>query len=310
MSKKLQKEIKHAKIENNEAEKQTSLVSFTNPKPVFTQEQVDRFLTIAIYSGLILGILLLAYKIIPQKIYPATNFAKIEQQKEDERKNEELIARKKREFEENKEKETQAISGKKLANIDTNFGEIKIELSDLVPNTTDNFKRLIYRDLYKENQFHRIVKKDNFSVIQGGDLGRFASAALSDTLNDEVWKVAPTFDEQGKLTNEAQFFDPSLYKDFKTLGIYQGAQINEVIYPKGTIVMAKTIMPNSATTQFFITLKDTKLEPNYTAFGKVQNPEILDKIYNEVGVKNLEGQNNSSDGEPDKKIEIKSINLN
>jgi peptidylprolyl isomerase len=51
---------------------------------------------------------------------------------------------------------------------------------------------------------------------------------------------------------------------------------------RGSVAMAKTSMPNSATSQFYINLKDnTNLDSNYSVFGKVTaGMDVVDAIGN------------------------------
>ena len=207
------------------------------------------------------------------------------------------------------------------------FGTLKINLADsAAPKTTENFVRLVHRGFYNNLSFHRIVKEPNFSVIQGGDptgTGQGGESATGGTLPDELWSTKPEFapsqqinpqtnqPAQGPITNTPAFRDPSLYKNFdKTSGT--------VTYPKGEILMAKTSAPDSATSQFFITLADTQLPAQYTAFGRIDsnNLDVLDKILNTVNpvVNSDPAQQGTAgtsgeDGKPDKELKIEKAEL-
>jgi len=131
----------------------------------------------------------------------------------------------------------------------TNLGSITLELDEKNnPITTQNFIDYIESEFYKDTIFHRVI--DGF-VIQGGGL----TADMQEKPNN-----AP-------IKNEAKF------------GLSNKA---------GTIAMARTSDPNSATSQFFINLKDNnfldfKAETidgyGYCAFGKVtEGMEVVEKI--------------------------------
>jgi len=133
--------------------------------------------------------------------------------------------------------------------IRTTFGEIKLELdAEKAPKTVANFLNYAREGFYDGTIFHRVI--DNF-MIQGGGF---------DTDMQQKASGAP-------IENEA---DNGLKNDF------------------GTIAMARTNDPHSATAQFFINVKDNDFlnhrgkNPQgwgYTVFGKVSDgTEVLDKI--------------------------------
>lgn len=131
----------------------------------------------------------------------------------------------------------------------TTFGEIRLELdAQKAPKTVANFLGYAREGFYDGTIFHRVI--DNF-MIQGG--GFDADMRQKST-------GAP-------IENEA---DNGLRNDF------------------GTIAMARTMDPHSATAQFFINVKDNDFlnhsgkNPQgwgYAVFGKVTGgSEVLDKI--------------------------------
>ena len=133
--------------------------------------------------------------------------------------------------------------------IRTTFGEIKLELdAEKAPKTVANFLSYAHDGFYDGTIFHRVI--DNF-MIQGGGF-------------DTDMEQKPT---QEPVENEA---DNGLKNDF------------------GTIAMARTMDPHSATAQFFINVKDNDFLNHsgknmqgwgYTVFGKVtEGSEVLDKI--------------------------------
>ena len=195
-----------------------------------------------------------------------------------------------------------------LVTMSTSFGDMVIDLSyPSAPATVENFVRLTYRGFYDDQSIHRMVETDGFNVIQGGQAGEDQSgeAALGGTVVDELWEVAPIYDQsetgESILTNEPVLRQPALAQDFN-------AEQGTILYPKGTILMAKTSQPDSATTQFFITLTDTILPAQYTPFGVVtdETETTLDRILNEVDPDNTNGE---GDGAPNQEIRY-TIRLN
>jgi len=147
------------------------------------------------------------------------------------------------------ELDTHIPKEKPMVIIRTTFGEIKLELdADKAPKTVANFLSYARGGYYDGTIFHRVI--DNF-MIQGGGF---------DT--DMQQKVSGE-----PIENEA---DNGLKNDF------------------GTVAMARTTDPHSATAQFFINVKDNDFLNHssksmqgwgYTVFGKVtEGAEVLDKI--------------------------------
>ncbi len=198
--------------------------------------------------------------------------------------------------------------------VDTSNENLKLKLySQAAPKTVESFVRLADRRYFNGLNFHRIVKEEGFAVIQGGDplsTGGGGESAFGSTLPDELWEVKPEYgkdgDQKGKLINQPKFRYPSLYKDFKP-------ETGTVVYPKGELIMAKTQAPDSAGSQFFVTLSDTTLPAQYTAFGTVDpaNFSSLEKIRTEVGISvdPTNPQANPNDGKPNKLLKIDEVNI-
>ncbi len=170
--------------------------------------------------------------------------------------------------------------------LETNFGTLNVKMLDnIAPKTTENFIRLSLQNYYNGTKFHRIVKSDHFSIIQGGDptaTGRGGQSYWGEKFEDEV------YDKNGKLPEE--------YSQFN--GQY-------AIYQKGYLAMANA-GPNTNGSQFFIMLDNTYLPPDYTIFGKINEEDfiVLDKILAEV-----DSSSPTGDGMPNKEIKIISSKL-
>ncbi|RMH33370.1 MAG: peptidylprolyl isomerase [Acidobacteria bacterium] len=116
------------------------------------------------------------------------------------------------------------------------YGKIIIELyPNIAPEMVKRFKELAREGFYDGTTFHRI----NASVIQGGD-------PLSKD-ND------PSNDGMGKSNK------PNVPAEF-----------SDIPYDAGIVGAARSQDPNSANSQFFITLKrEPSFDKKYTVFGKV-----------------------------------------
>jgi cyclophilin family peptidyl-prolyl cis-trans isomerase len=208
----------------------------------------------------------------------------------------------------------------------SNFDAINLTAkNEYAPRTVENFVRLSFRKYYDDTVIHRITKRDNFNLIQGGDKENgngtggqtafYLSEDYKNLLLDEVWEVAPEFgpNQEGETVaiNEPVFRAPDLYKDFDN-------KTGVVTYKKGTIAMAKSSQPNSASSQFFLMLTDTQLPADYTSFGIVDEEDmgILDEIFAktnpEINTEQAPGvpqDQLTEDGKPNPGIKIEYIKI-
>jgi peptidyl-prolyl cis-trans isomerase B (cyclophilin B) len=129
----------------------------------------------------------------------------------------------------------------------TNLGDIKIELDEeKAPNTSENFKQYVKDGHYDNCIFHRVI--NNF-MIQGGG------------------------------------FEPGM-KEKDTREPIENEANNGLSNLTGTIAMARTMEPHSASAQFFINVADNKFLDypgqdgwGYCVFGKVtEGMEVVNKI--------------------------------
>ena len=126
-----------------------------------------------------------------------------------------------------------------------NGDEIKAELyPEAAPKTVENFLKLVDEKFYDGLIFHRVIKG---FMIQGGDPTGTGMGGSKDTIVGE----------------------------FRANGFQ-----NNLAHTRGVLSMARTNMPNSASSQFFIMHQDAPhLDGQYAAFGKVvEGMEAVDKI--------------------------------
>ena len=210
-----------------------------------------------------------------------------------------------------------------MANWKTNYGDLVIHLhAEDAPKTVENFVRLNTRNIYQNTIFHRMVKSDGMSVLQGGDWTQrdgqggesafFISANKVNNIPDELWLKQPIVDTQKSTATGGEFRNPKYYTKYDQ-------KTGALTYPKGLMIMAKTSQVDSANSQFFITLTDTILPAQYTVFGRIDDKSFgtLDKIYKEIEPVKIEldpesGQNiqtKTDDGEPNKPIKIEKTDI-
>lgn len=136
-----------------------------------------------------------------------------------------------------------------MVKLSTNFGDITIELdAEKAPITAANFLQYVESGFYENVIFHRVI---NGFMIQGGGF-------------DTNMKQKPT---EASIKNEAN---------------------NGLSNDKYTIAMARTSVPDSASSQFFINVSDndflnhTAPTPSgwgYCVFGKVvEGMDVVDTI--------------------------------
>ena len=144
----------------------------------------------------------------------------------------------------------EAASTNPVIVISTTMGEIKLELdAENAPNTTANFLAYVEDGYYVDTTFHRVIP--NF-MIQGG--------GITADMNDKPSNRAP-------IENEAN---------------------NGLKNDRGTVAMARTNDPHSATSQFFINHRDNDFLNfrsesmqgwGYAVFGKVvEGMDVVDAI--------------------------------
>ncbi|HEX9160553.1 MAG TPA: peptidylprolyl isomerase [Thermoanaerobaculia bacterium] len=135
-----------------------------------------------------------------------------------------------------------------VAVLHTTEGDITIRFfPDVAPNHVKNFLDLAQQGFYNGTKFHRVIPG---FMVQGGDPN-------TKTDNTSSWGTGGS----GKNVN---------------------AEFSTVSHKRGIVSMARSSDPNSASSQFFIVVKDSPfLDRQYTAFGQVtKGMDVADKIVN------------------------------
>ena len=133
--------------------------------------------------------------------------------------------------------------------MDTSFGKVTIELyEDKAPLTVKNFLQYVDDKFYDGMVFHRVIAD---FMVQGGG------------------------------------FEPGVKREKKTRAPIQNESSNGLSNERGTLAMARTSDPHSATAQFFVNVvdnpfldkKNAKGKEGYAVFGKVtEGMDVVDKI--------------------------------
>ncbi|MCM3876241.1 MAG: peptidylprolyl isomerase [Thermoanaerobaculia bacterium] len=140
-----------------------------------------------------------------------------------------------------------------MAVLHTERGDVTIRFfADRAPNHVRNFVDLAGGGFYDGTLFHRVVPG---FILQGGD------PLTKDPKNAFVWGNAGRTDAKGQpITLKPEF--------------------NDTPHRRGVVSMARSAAPDSASSQFFIVLKDyPSLDRQYTAFGEVvKGMDVVDRI--------------------------------
>jgi peptidyl-prolyl cis-trans isomerase B (cyclophilin B) len=117
---------------------------------------------------------------------------------------------------------------------------------EIAPISVENFLKLIDQDFFKGLIFHRVIPG---FMIQGGGMDK----------------------------NMRQKETASIKGEFKSNGVE-----NNLLHTRGVLSMARTMVPDSASSQFFIMHQDAPhLDGEYAAFGKItKGLEVVDTIVN------------------------------
>ena len=127
-----------------------------------------------------------------------------------------------------------------------NGGVIKAELyPEIAPNTVNNFISLVKKGFYDGVIFHRVIPG---FMIQGGD-------------PEGTGMGGPGYSIKGEFARN-------------------GFKQNNLKHSRGVLSMARSMMPNSAGSQFFIMHANAPhLDGDYAAFGKVtEGMDVVDRI--------------------------------
>lgn len=116
---------------------------------------------------------------------------------------------------------------------------------EFAPKTVENFKALVSKKFYNGLTFHRVI--DGFMAQGGCPIGNGTGGS-----------------------------DENIVGEFKQNGFVD----NTLSHTRGVVSMARSMSPNSASSQFFICYDDASfLDGQYAAFGKVvEGMETVDKF--------------------------------
>lgn len=162
----------------------------------------------------------------------------------------------------------------------TERGSVIVQLDGhRAPLTAGNFVDLVKRGVYNSTLFHRVVRSPMPFVVQGGDPGTadpkvpltaYGTGNFIDPSTGEARFIPLEFqvESTGKLVYGQELTATSLLKKAS------------LTHDRGSLAMARSEDPNSASSQFYIALKPLpELDGRYSVFGKViKGLDVVDQL--------------------------------
>ena len=172
------------------------------------------------------------------------------------------------------------LEGKATVVLTVKDAPITIEVDGTnAPITAGNFVDLVDRDFYDGLVFHRVVREPQPFVVQGGDpqgkdpnvpVERLGTGSFTDPKTGQ-----PRYIPLEIKPKDAEA--PIYSKTLEQAGISAPPELQ---HTRGAVAMARSSMPDSASSQFYIALSDLSfLDGNYAVFGYVKNGmDVVDTI--------------------------------
>lgn len=172
------------------------------------------------------------------------------------------------------------LEGTAIVELKTERGPVILQLDGLrAPLTAGNFADLVKRGVYNNTVFHRVVRSPMPFVVQGGDPG-----TSDPKVPVSAYGTGNFIDPS---TGEARFLPLEFQLESSRKLVYGQELTNtsllqkpSLIHDRGSLAMARSSDPNSASSQFYIALKPLpELDGRYAVFGKViQGMDVVDKL--------------------------------
>ena len=176
------------------------------------------------------------------------------------------------------------LEGKALVEMKVKGSPITIEVNgEEAPITAGNFVDLVERGFYNGLTFHRVVKDPQPFVVQGGDPKGTGTGGFID----------PQTKQTRYLPLEIKLKDRDKPAYDRALGRQAGFSAPPVVlkHQRGAVAMARSQMPNSASSQFYFALSDLEfLDGDYAVFGYVTSGmEVIDGIQQGDSIESARG---------------------
>jgi peptidyl-prolyl cis-trans isomerase B (cyclophilin B) len=147
------------------------------------------------------------------------------------------------------------------------------------PITAGNFVDLVNRGVYNGLSFHRVVRNPQPFVVQGGDPQSKDPNFPSNQLGTGSF-IDPATGQPRYIPLEiqpAEAEQPIYSQTLETAGVSSPPKLR---HTRGAVAMARSNVPDSASSQFYIALADLNfLDGSYAVFGYVtEGMNVVDQI--------------------------------
>ena len=173
-----------------------------------------------------------------------------------------------------------SLNGKATVEMVVKGETVTMELDGTnAPLTAGNFVDLVQRGVYTGLVFHRVVREPQPFVVQGGDpqskdtnfpVERLGTGSFIDPKTKQPRYIPLEIKPQGA-------DKPVYHQTFEAAGITTKPKLQ---HTRGAVAMARSSLPDSASSQFYVALTDLSfLDGDYAVFGYVtEGMETMDKI--------------------------------
>ena len=175
--------------------------------------------------------------------------------------------------------EAVSAQGTVAASLTTSAGPIGLTLDRAeAPCTVNSFVSLASQGYFDGTQCHRLTTGEGLKVLQCGDPSGQGTGGPGYTIPDE-----------------------------KPTTLVPAGTSGASVYPRGTLAMAKTSMPNSGGSQFFLVYADSQLPPEYTVFGTIDEAGLA--TIDQVAAAGANDSNGPGDGGPNTPVTIQTATV-
>jgi len=162
----------------------------------------------------------------------------------------------------------------------TSKGEVIMELNgELAPLTASNFLLLVEKGLYQGTIFNRVISSPYPFILQGG------YKDLSYYLDSNIKSKDESYINKGnlgltKIPLEIKLKGEDKPRYNSLISKYDDFNRIELTHRRGALSMARAQLLNSASIQFYISLKDLpELDGRYAVFGRVvDGMNVIDSL--------------------------------
>ncbi|MEL4896755.1 peptidylprolyl isomerase [Crocosphaera sp. Alani8] len=167
------------------------------------------------------------------------------------------------------------LEGNAVVEMTINGSPVTIEVKgEDAPITAGNFVDLVERGFYNGLSFHRVLKDPTPFVAQGGDPQGTGMGGFVDPETQQERRIPLEIKLQGE---EKPTYSKALGQQGNKTAMSQPVALK---HERGAVAMARSRMPDSASSQFYFALSDLEfLNGDYAVFGEVtQGMDVVDNI--------------------------------